>query len=259
LRLKFNEVASEYDIWRPTYVPELFADIIKFSGINQTSRALEVGIGTGQATLPFLKLNCHATAIELGDELAAFSRKKFEDYKNFEVVNMAFEDYECPDNSIDIIYSASAFHWIPEEVGYPKVYRLLKSGGTFARFANHPYKDKSNEPLHVAIENVYEKYSKISPNAFSLKSTEYNKEKCKERSDISKKYGFVDANYKLYYRIRTFDAESYAALISTYSDHRAMGTETLKLFLCEIKEVINSYGGKINVYDTLDLQLAKKP
>jgi hypothetical protein len=47
----------------------LFDDVIKFSNINQTSRALEVGIGTGQATLPFLKLNCHVTAIELGDEL----------------------------------------------------------------------------------------------------------------------------------------------------------------------------------------------
>ncbi len=137
LKFMFNEVPALYDL-RPTYVPELHADIVRFSGIDHESRALEIGIGTGQATLPFLKINCHVTAIELGSELATFSRKKFEEYKNFEVLNMAFEDYQCPDNSLDIIYSASAFHWIPEEVGYPKVYSFLKSGGTFARFANHP-------------------------------------------------------------------------------------------------------------------------
>jgi ubiquinone/menaquinone biosynthesis C-methylase UbiE len=217
LKLKFNEVAAEYDKWRPTYVPELFADIIKYSGINQTSRALEVGIGTGQATLPFLKIKCHVTAIELGDELAAFSRTKFKDYKNLEVVNMAFEDYEYPDDSVDIIYSASAFHWIPEEVGYPKVYRLLKSGGTFARFANHPYKDKENEPIHIAFQKIYDKYLPLA-----IQPREYDEEKCKQRADISKKYGFIDVSYKLYTRKRTFDAESYVSLISTYSDHRAL-------------------------------------
>ena len=35
----------------------------------------------------------------------------------------------------DLVYSASAFHWIPEEIGYSKVYEMLKPGGAFARFA----------------------------------------------------------------------------------------------------------------------------
>lgn len=254
LRLKFNEVAAEYDKWRTTYVPQLFTDIMDFSHINQTSRVLEIGIGTGQATLPILKTSCHLTAVELGDKLAAYSRKKFEDYKNFEIINMAFEDYECPDNSFDMIYSATAFHWIPEETGYPKVYKLLKSGGTFVLFRNYPYKDKENEPLHVAMQKVYSKYM---PNIGE--PTEYNEEKCIEIADTIKKYGFIDVNFKLYYRTRTFDAESYVSLISTYSDHRAMKEEQWILFSNEIKETINSFGGKINVCDTIDLHLARKP
>lgn len=119
LKLKFNEVTAEYDKWRPTYVPELYADIMAYSGIDQASRVLEIGIGTGQATLPILKTNCHLTAVEIGDELAAYTRTKFSRYKNLEIMNMAFENYECPDNSFDMVYSASAFHWIPEEIGYP--------------------------------------------------------------------------------------------------------------------------------------------
>ncbi|EKQ52232.1 MAG: acetyltransferase, ribosomal protein N-acetylase [Clostridium sp. Maddingley MBC34-26] len=98
---------------------------------------------------------------------------------------MAFEDYECSDNSFDMIYSASAFHWIPEETGYSKVYRLLKSGGTFARFDNHPYKDKENEPLHVAMQRVYTKYI---PHADL--SAEYNDESSYAHFKI-KEIGYV--------------------------------------------------------------------
>lgn len=253
LRFKFNEVAAEYDKWRPTYVSQLYADIMDFTKINQTSRVLEIGIGTGQATLPFLETNCHLTAVELGGELAAYSRKKFADYQNFEVKNMAFEAYECPDNTFDLIYAATAFHWIPEETGYPKVYRLLKPGGAFARFRNYPYKDKENEPLHVAIQKVYSKYMPHTD------LTEHNETKCIEIADTARKYGFIDVNFKLYQRTRTFDTESYVSLLSTYSDHRALKEEQWILLANEIKEAINRFGGTINVYDTIDLHLARKP
>lgn len=256
LRLTFNEVPAVYDRWRPTYVLELYADIFEYSGIDNESRALEVGIGTGQATLPFIKTNCQVTAIELGNELAAYSKRKFAEYRNLDVLNMAFEDYECPDGSYDIVYSASAFHWIPEEVGYLKVYRLLKSGGTFARFANHPYKDKQNEPLHLALQELYEKYM---PHISLKKPVEYSEENAKQRSDISKKYRFGDQMYRLYHRVRTFDAEGYASLIKTFSDHRAVGAAKLQLFSEKVKETVDRFGGTINIYDSIDLQLARKP
>lgn len=44
-RLVFNNIADEYDKWRPTYVSELYADIMSYSGINEASRVLEnVGV-----------------------------------------------------------------------------------------------------------------------------------------------------------------------------------------------------------------------
>ena len=254
LRFTFNEVTEEYEKWRPTYVPQLFADIMDFSRINQDSSALEIGIGTGQATLPILKTGCHITAVELGGNLAEYSKKKFEAYKNIEVKNMAFEAYECPDNSLDLVYSATAFHWIPDEIGYPKVYRLLKSGGTFAWFRNHPGRDKENEPLHAAMQKVYSKYM---PQVGE--PVEINEGKCIEISNTIKKYGYVDVNYKMYYRTRTYSAENYVSLISTYSDYLAMKEEQRVLFSNEMKETINSFGGKIKVYDTINLHLARKP
>lgn len=254
LEMTFNSVYSEYDKWRPTYVKELYDDIFTKREISQLSNVLEIGIGTGQATLSILEKGCSLTAIELGDRLAEYTRQKFSNYEKFIIKNMAFQDFECPYGSFDLIYSASAFHWIPEEIGYTKVFEMLKSGGVFARFANHPYKDKEKEALHVAIQKVYAKYM-----PGSSMGAEYSEEDAKNLADISKKYGFTDVSYKLYHRTRTFNAKEYISLLGTYSDHIAIEEQKRLKFFDEIQNIIEDYGNQITLYDTIDLQLARKP
>ncbi|WP_346935678.1 methyltransferase domain-containing protein [Clostridium sp.] len=212
LETTFNSVYTEYDKWRPTYVKDLYDDIFDVKEINPSSNVLEVGIGTGQATLPILKTGCSLTAIELGDQLAEFSKHKFKDYDKFNVKNFAFQDFECPPNSFDLIFSASAFHWIPEDIGYTKVFDILKS-----------------------------------------------EENAKNIANIAYKYGFIDVSYTLYHRTRTFTADEYTSLLGTYSDHIAIEETTRMKFFDEIREAINDNGGIITIYDTIDLQLARKP
>ncbi|MBE5784031.1 MAG: class I SAM-dependent methyltransferase [Clostridiales bacterium] len=249
----FNTVCTKYDRWRPTYVKAVYDDIFKACPLNKASRALEVGIGTGQATSPILETGCQLTAVELGDQMAAFVREKFKEYPHFSVVHCPFQDYECQDNSFHLIYSASAFHWIPEEIGYQKVYHALKPGGVFARFANHPFKDKGREILHTEMQKVYARYGFPGP-----ESQEYSEENARKRALIAEKYGFTDISYHLYRRTRTFTAAEYVQLLGTYSDHIALG-EKLLPFAAEIQSVIEAHGGVITLYDTIDLQLARKP
>lgn len=254
LRMKFNEDEANYDNWRPIYVPELFNNIIEYSNLNNAKTVLEIGIGTGQATLPILKTGCNVTAIEIGEKLAEYSKQKFIAYNNFNVVNTDFESFNTDSSTYDLIYSATAFHWIPQEVGYPKVYQLLNNGGVLALFWNHPFVAREDDPLHVSIQRIYAKY-RPSPQ----KPVEHNKEKCLEIINIIKQHGFVDVNLKLYYQTRMFDAKSYISLLNTYSDHRAMQEEQKALFENEIIETINRFNRKLNIYDTMDLYLAKKP
>ena len=48
-------------------------------------------------------------------------------------------------------------------------------------------------------------------------------------------------------------------LLGTYSDHIAIEETTRKKFFDEIREAIDENGGIITIYDTIDLQLARKP
>ena len=245
----FNRVAALYDKMRPDYPSALYADICSYKTITNTSTALEIGIGTGQATRPFLDTGCTLTAVELGDNLSAFVAEKFSSYPNFSVITASFPNVSLPDDSFDLIYSATAFHWIPEEAGYTKVFSLLKSGGIFARFSNHPAPAKDNEPLHAALQKIYAEDKTMSPHS-------PNSSRPPEAiAQIPLKYGFTDTKLHLYHRTRTFTSTEYIDLLHTYSDHNSRPPE----FHAKIAEAIDAYGGIINVFDTIDLQLARKP
>lgn len=249
----FNEVYTEYERWRPTYPAELYRDIFAYKAISKNSSALEIGIGTGQATAPILETGCYVSAVELGADLAEFSKSKFSSFNNFHIINSPFQNFECKDEAFDLIYSATAFHWIPEEYGYKRVYELLKHGGAFARFANHPYPAEDCIDIYEAIQKIYAKYMPSS-----AAPAEYCDKQAKAVADIAAKYGFTEIKYSLYRRTRVFSSDGYTSLLKTYSDHIAMNENIKKAFHSEIKDAIDSFGGVFKLCDTIDLELARK-
>lgn len=250
----FDTVASVYEKLRPGYVDALYEDIFAYCPLDASSHAVEVGIGGGQATEPILKTGCTVTAVEPGVNFCALCREKFRAYPGFSVMNGKFEETSFPPESCDLVYSASAFHWVPEEIGYRKVLDMLKQGGAFARFANHPFKDKGRPGMHEALQEVYAVYM-----PGSLVPAEYTEDAARSRAEIAEKYGFTDIQHRLYRRTRDFTAAEYIQLLGTYSDHIAIEKETRGRFFREIEAAINRMGGRITVYDTIDLQLARKP
>lgn len=255
----FDTVASTYEKLRPGYVRELYQTIFDYIPITSSSKVVEIGIGGGQATLPVLQTGCELTAIEYGANFSELCAEKFKDYPGFSVVTAKFEDVSLENMSYDLCYSASAFHWVPEEIGYPKVFALLKSGGAFARFANHPYRDKGKPALTEEMDQVYAAYYYKFHNRKPKSPVEYSEEQARNRAMTAARYGFTDIQYTLFQRTRTFSAKEYIALLGTYSDHIAIEETIRNKFFAGIENAINRHGGTITVYDTIDLQLARKP
>ena len=257
LNWTFDTVADTYEKLRPGYVDELYQTILDYVPINNTSRVVEIGIGGGQATLPFLKTGCELTAIDYGENFCEICREKFKDYSNFSAVAGKFEDVEL-NGEYDLIYSASAFHWIPEEFGYKKVFDMLKCGGVFARFANHPFRDKGKPELSAEMDRIYADYYYKYHNKEAKSPVEYTEQQAHNRALSAEKYGFTDIQYKLFYRTRTFSAKEYTMLLGTYSDHIAIEEKIRTEFFSKIEDAINRHGREITIYDTIDLQLARK-
>ena len=255
----FDTVADTYTKLRPGYVDALYRDVLVYCPLDDTSCAVEVGIGGGQATQPILETGCTVTAVEPGESFCALCKEKFAAYPGFSVRNCKFEDVDFPVESADLVYSASAFHWVPEEIGYRKVFDVLKSGGAFARFANHPWRDKGKPALAEALDEAYAKYYHTYYRTVPKLEDEYTEAQAIRRAEIALKSGFTDIQHHLYRRTRIFTAAEYVQLLGTYSDHISLPDEVRLPFFRAVEEAINSHGGTITIYDTIDLQLARKP
>lgn len=251
-RTIFEEVPEQFDKWRPRYCDELFTDLIAFADLDANSDVLEVGPGTGQATEPILKTGCFYKAIELGESFSEIMINKFNNYKNFNIINADFETYPFESEQFDLVYSAAAFQWIPERIGYPKAFDILKSGGVFAMFMMRPdiqpgggYTDRL---LFSQIQEVYAKYFRPE--------TEY---KCNLDYDARDKYGFVNLERREYLKTREYNADDYVSLIGTHADHITLKEPNKTYFYEGIRKAILDSGNKITLYDKITMYLAKKP
>src|SRR5918912_4072484 len=132
LRATFEEVPELYERARPLYPPELFDDLVTYAGLEAGSRVLEIGCGTGQATLPLAERGFDVVCVELGAGLADVAQRKLAEFANATVVNADFETWDAPPESFDAVVAFTAFHWIDTDVRYAKPARLLRRGGALA-------------------------------------------------------------------------------------------------------------------------------
>ncbi len=253
----FDENVLLYDKYRPTYTTDLYSDIIYYANITKKSKILEIGCGTGNATLPFVQTGASVTAVELGENLSEYTKQKFSEYDNFNIVNTRFEDYNT-DEKYDLIFSATAFHWIKPECAYSKCKDHLVTNGVLATFWNTPRISRDNAKLYDEIQKLYSEYMSDSVEESAiLTESQWYISRCDRLSQYFKTYGYGDFTLRIYQDKRTFCADEYIGLLHTYSDHMALNEEKRNIFFDKIHHVIQKYG-RIDLIDTIDLYMGRK-
>lgn len=249
----FDNAVESYELARPEYPDELYRDLLSYKPIDERSRVLEIGLGTGKATAPVLDTGCTLIGIEPGEHLAALAMAKFGQRADFSLRVQTLQEFESPAESFDLIYAATAFHWIDADYGYPRVLELLKSGGVFARFAYHAAQDRSRPRLAEEIQSLYDRYMPRTG-----KAKDFGEENARALAETALRYGFADAEYRLYRFPKDFTAEEYMYLLSTYPDHMKLESADRERLFRGIYDAINRHGGVITVNYIVDLELARK-
>lgn len=244
----FDTIPELFDCYRPRYCAELFADLIEYARIDKEKSVLEIGPGTGQATEPILSTGCDYHAIELGENLAEVMRRKYGSLTNFDIVVDDFITHDFVDQKFDMIYSAATIQWIPEAIAFPKVFDLLKPGGTLAMMLTRGDYKTPNETLYNEIQKVYSEHFK--PMEAYKGSYKY---------DDCLKYGFCGFERREYYGKREFTAEQYVAFSGTHSDHLVIDPKHCERFFEGLRNAVLAAGDKIVFHDTYVLMTVRKP
>jgi SAM-dependent methyltransferase len=161
LRVTFDTAADLYEKVRPEYPEELIDHLVRVAGLRPGDRLLEVGPGTGKATRAMARRGFRVTGIEMGANMAAVARRALAELGvPVEVVEARFEEWSPgPDDAgFDMVFAATAWHWIDPRAGYRVAASALRPGGHLAFWtAVHVFPDGGDrffaeiQPLYVEV------------------------------------------------------------------------------------------------------------
>lgn len=246
LRTTFDQAASLYRDVRPGYPEALFDDLVAHSGIPPGGRILEVGCGTGQATVPLARRGFSILAIELGEQLAAVAREEVAPYPGVEVLVGTFEDWPLQPEAFDLVTAGTSFHWIDQELRYAKAAAALRPGGAVAPFWNlHVHTDR-DQGFFEAVQAVYEREVPwLVPQDYRglLRPEDVPLD---EVARIAASGRFGPVTVRRYPWEAEYDTATYLRLLQTYSGHRTLEPAARARLLDAIAELMESrYGGRI--------------
>ena len=245
LRSTFDRAAHLYDEVRPGYPEELFEDVVSLSGVPPGGRMIEVGCGTGQATLPLARRGYEILCVELGENLAATARRNLAAYPRVEVRTGDFEEAPLPEGSFDLLVSATAFHWLDPATAYPKAARTLRPEGAIALLWNEHVSTDADGGFFAAAQEVY---AREAPEIFDGHHGDPPRpEELPDRGEEIEGSGlFGPVVRRSYLWEKAYDAWGYLRVLDTYSGHIALGEETRARLYAGISRLIRErYGGRI--------------
>lgn len=246
LRTTFNEAASLYDEVRPGYPEVLFDDLASLSGLQPGGRILEIGCGTGQATVPFARRGYRLLCVELGENMAAIARQNLKGYPLAEVHTGSFEEWPLPERDFDLTISATAFHWLDPKLSYPKVARALRDGGSLSLFWNvHVHSDASGG-FFEDVQRIYERVTPEIVGPEDYKGVPKPEEIQDKTPEIEGSGLFESVKTRHYVWDEEYDTTGYLRVLNTYSGHRALQDDKRERLFRGIADLIDTrFGGHI--------------
>lgn len=126
---RFDGKGSIYAKARPKYATELLEYLKNTLHIPADSVFADIGSGTGIFTEQLLGCGYNVYAVEPNSDMRGKAEEKLSGYDTFHSVNGADSNTTLPDNSVDFITVAQAFHWFDEKAFKKECLRILRPGG----------------------------------------------------------------------------------------------------------------------------------
>lgn len=237
LRAGFDADAEAYQRTRPVCPPEMFDDLTRLAGLAPGRRVLEIGCGTGQATVPLAERGLAVTAVELGASLAAGARMRTARFPAVAVVTSTFEAWQPGDDRPwDAVVAFNSLHWVDQRVRYARPAALLRPGGALVVAGCSWARPSDAEPFWTDVQEDYLAVGfrgspppppeQIPPKHLQPEALAYFTETASQR------YPFQ----------MTYSAADYLAQLSTQSGIKELGPARAGEFLTRVRRRLDGLG-----------------
>jgi SAM-dependent methyltransferase len=244
-RTVFGEVAEQYDRARPGYPDELFDIVLTFGDVVRGGRALEVGAGTGKATLGFAARGLDVTALEPSMGMAALLRRR-----HASVVTTTFEDWCVERGAFRLVFAAQAWHWVNTSDRYARAAEALEPGGAIALFWNLP------QPFEPALRaDIDAAYASHAPELAKL-TEQWPLDGTLD--ELNRAAQFEAATKRVVKWTQRYTAGEYADLMGTHSHHRLLDDTTRNELQDAVRTVLTRHGGRVDVEYHTAVYLARR-
>jgi SAM-dependent methyltransferase len=245
---RFSDRVENYIKYRPSYPREVLTYLASECKLNTGSAVADIGSGTGIFSSLLLVEGYKVYAVEPNDPMQAAAIGQFGGDENFVPVTGTAEATNLPENSIDLIVCAQAFHWFDAEKTKTEFKRILKSGEKAALIWNN--RDAGTDEFAAAYENLLKQ-----------DSVDYNNVNHRNISDINFKAFFKDGLYEAvkYPNVQVFDEERLLGRAFSSSYVPAEDTDEGKKFKDLLRALFAKYNseGKVRFYYQTEVYLGK--
>ena len=225
----FNGLADDYTIGRPTYSNAFIESLYSQYRFTEQSVIADIGSGTGKFAKQLLDKGSFVYCIEPNDDMRNSAIKELCKYKGFHAVDGTATDTKLPDNSVDFITSAQAFHWFDVALFKKECKRILKSNGSVFLIWN--MRDMSSGINQIS----YDIYSKYCPD-FKGFGGGIQKDDIRIKQFFEDQYEYVEFDNPLFYDNNKFISRS---LSGSYSLKN--GDENYNEYLGALSDLFERY------------------
>lgn len=254
----FDAWADEYDRYRPTYPDELFAHIRRELGLPARPAVVDLGAGTGRASLAMAALGWRVTAVEPGRPMLDLLRARATNEGLLvATVQGTAEATGLDPASVDLATAAQAFHWFDKPAALAEVARIVRPGGGVALFWN--VRDETRSPFVAAYHATLDRHGGPADGRYLQAGRAPGRPATREALDGSAAFEGV-ALHELHHEIR-MRAVDFVPMTFTASYVRAMPPAAQLAFRTETERLVEEHAaadGTLTIPYRIDCWIARR-
>jgi SAM-dependent methyltransferase len=257
-RKSFGSVAESYDRVRPPYPAAVVDDVLEFAPAGKI-RVLDVGAGTGKATVQFAPRVASVLALEPNTAMAALARRNCSRFGSVAIEEIEFEAWNPGDARFELLICAQAWHWLAPAVRVERAREALVDGGAIALFWNWPRWEDC-----ALVGDFRRAYRRAAPDfragAGSMhpghdpQLAEWRNFDPELRADAA----FGACELRAHEWTREYSRDGYLTLLQTHSDHIVLDEDRRAALLDSLGAVIDAAGGRFTLPYVTYLMLARR-